>query len=220
MDWWNALDPGVQRGIGIAALALAVVIIMLIVQLIASWRSSKSALKLFERQAVEQRNNWQAWSEERQRRILLADRQQAYARFMSLASEYERVLADLRVGQPESSHVARQGAARHPHNDHGQADLDAADPMAVTTALATGARTDATARQVQLREDLSQAREVVRLLAPSDVRFAADRWFIDLVRDDPAGVQRAKNDFLTHARADIGSDPPPPAHGRDNAKRR
>ncbi|MEQ7125255.1 hypothetical protein ABN034_12110 [Actinopolymorpha sp. B11F2] len=220
MDWWNALDPGVQRGIGIAALALAVVIIMLIVQLIASWRSNKSALKLFERQAVEQRNNWQAWSEEQQRRRLLAERQEAYARFMSLASEYERMVTDLRAPRPDARNVAAPGDSRHARNDHAQADLDATDPMAVTTALATSAANEVTARQAQLREDLSQAREVVRLLAPSDVRFAADRWFIDLVRDDPAGVQRAKNDFLTHARADIGSDRPAPPPGRDNAKRR
>ncbi|MGH3491403.1 MAG: hypothetical protein ACRDP8_26220 [Actinopolymorphaceae bacterium] len=219
MDWWNAPDPGVRRGIGIAALALSVVIIMLIVQLIASWRSNKSALKLFERQSIEQRNNWQQMAQERQLRTLLAERQEAYARFMSLANEYERVTTELRAAQQEARNVGRPGGFPSQRNDHGGQDGDGADPSAVTTAMATTVATSATARQAHLREDMSQAREVVRLLAPSDVRFAADRWFIDLVRNDPAGVQRAKNDFLTHARADVGSDSPPPPAARDHKRR-
>jgi hypothetical protein len=220
MDWWNALDAGVRRGIGIAALALSVVIIMLIVQLIASWRSNKSALKLFERQSFEQRNNWQAMSEERAGRALLAERQQAYARFMSLASEYERVITELRAARQEARNAVHPSAFGGQRNDQVEQDVDGTDPSAVTTAMATTVATAATARQAQIRDEMSQAREVVRLLAPSDVRFAADRWFIDLVRDDPAGVQRAKNDFLTHARADMGSDKPPPTSGRENTRRR
>jgi len=205
MDWWNALEPGVRQGLLIAAGALAVIAIVMAIQLIASWRASKSAVKLLERHGMEQRRMWETMAEERMRRAFLAERRTAYAHFMHVAADYERSIGESRAGSYEPDSMARH--VGHTPESPAGADLPVFDDGEP--------RRQESPTTARIREELSHAREIVRLLAPSDVRFAADRWYIDLVRADPAGVQRAKNEFLAHARADLGAEDPDRAARRE-----
>jgi hypothetical protein len=194
MDWWATLDPGVRQGLVVVGAALVGALFVLVAQLLAARKATKTALSLFDQQTAEHRRITETSARDRRERAQIAERQQAYARFMSFAWQYERATTDLRTARRELANLeslreAGEAAPEHAHDKE----------QAVSTAAA---------QQSQVRDDLSQAREVVRLLSPAEVRYAADRWFLDLVRGEAAGAQRAKSDFLAHARVDIGADKP------------
>lgn len=194
MTWWKALDPYTRQALILVGAGLVGALLAMIAQAIGARRSNRIAMTLFERQSTEQRQLSEATVHDGRHRAQVAERQQAYARLMSLAWQYERAVTDVRACRREIEQLRGSGAETP--EALGEAEL----------ALAA-----ASAHQGGIRDDLSQAREVVRLLAPGEIRFAADRWFIDLVRDEAAGAQRAKSDFLAHARVDVGADKPAPA---------
>lgn len=191
MDWWTALDPGVRQVVVLIAAALAGALFVVIVQTLAVRKTLKTALRQFDQQTAEHRRITEEAARGRRERAQVAERQHAYARFMNLAWQYERATTDLRTARRAAENVRDSGSPA----EEDMREKDRSVSVAVS-------------EQARARDDLSQAREVVRLLSPAEVRYAADRWFIDLVRDEAAGAQRAKSDFLAHARVDVGADKP------------
>jgi hypothetical protein len=191
MDWWTALDPGVRQVVVLVAAALAGALFVVIAQTLAVRKTLKTALRQFDQQTTEHRRITEEATHDRRTRAQVAERQHAYARFMSLAWQYERTTTDLRSARRAAENLRDSGVPE----EEAMREKDRAVSVAVS-------------EQSRARDELSQAREVVRLLSPAEVRYAADRWFIDLVRDEAAGAQRAKSDFLAHARVDVGADKP------------
>ncbi|WP_157180964.1 hypothetical protein [Actinopolymorpha alba] len=188
MAWWNALSPTVQRILLVAVGVLAGALVAMIAQGLSVRRSNKQMLRLLDQQATEQRQAWEAEARDRRRMSALAERQQAYARFMSLAWQYEQAVGEVRTTRHDVELLTRRReGVPDPDDDVEQALLAA------------------TARQGRVRDELVEAREMVRLLAPPQVWYAADCWFVDLIGGELAGVQRAKNDFVGQARADVGT---------------
>ncbi len=192
MSWWNDLGPGVRQALLLAGGLLAGIILAMIIQAVASHRSIRHVLKLFERQTAEQRRIAGEEEQGRREHDLVSQRQEAYARFMSLAWRYERASADLFAARREAETAQRPGT----------------DPAAV--GKSEHHMLMAMSEHAKIRDDMAYAREMIRLVAPIRIRFAADRWFIDLASNEAAQAQRAKSEFIEQARIDIGTDPAPP----------
>ena len=209
MDRWNDLEPAVKQGLILLAGVLGGIILTMIAQGFASRRSTKAALKLFERQTGEQHRIAAEGTLDRRQRAQVDQRQEAYARFMSLAWQYEQASADVLAAQRETEKTQRD--TERARDTERTRDTEKTQRDTERTGLEwIGAKADllrtATTHQAHVRDELSQARELVRLLAPAPVRFAADRWFIDLTHGEPTQAHRAKSEFLQQARLDVGAD--------------
>jgi len=198
MDWWNGLDADVQRYLLLAAAWLAGALVAMVATPVGARRGTRGVLRLLERHSSAERARWEAELRDRRELVMLRERQHAYATLLAAAWRYEHTTLDLRRARRD----AEEPTQRHASGGLG---LGPADQPATTGDPTLAALTST---QEHLRDDLAQAREMVRLLAPSPVRQAMDRWFVELLRGDLAAATRARNEFLAHARRDLGVDPP------------
>lgn len=231
MDWWNGLDADVQRYLLLAAAALGGALVAMVAMPVGARRSTRSVLKLLERQSSTERARWETEVTDRRDLAMRRERQHAYATLLASAWRYEQATLDLRRARRDAEapagfprHAESRGDTEAPGVVEPRGGVGAGnvpDPLAAATEQPSTAPVDPTlaamaSAQARLRDDLAQAREVVRLLAPSQVRQMADRWFVELVRGDLTSAKRAKGHFVAAARQDIGADqreePTSPAH--------
>jgi HAMP domain-containing protein len=204
MDWWNGLDADVQRYLLLAAAALVGALVAMVAMPVGARRGARSVLTLLERHSVAERARWETEARDRRELAMLRERQHAYATMLAVAWRYEQTTLDLRRARRDAETPSRR------HTVPGEGAGLGLDPRATEVerpAMATAEVSAMASAHERLRDDLARAREMVRLLAPTPVRQAADLWFVELLRGDVAAAKRAQGQFLAHARRDIGADP-------------